>query len=209
MFPTTGRGFTKSRVEGLRQAAHSRRRRRAARPSTPCSGSRTSSRAFATSRGADEPRVPKRARRVRPDVGKEMLVPWLQRAAQQRTQSPARSRDRQVLARSPEPDRLQILTANVVVALEQLTHMPGAAVKVPARQARRRALALHRSPHEVSEAIHEKSEYMRTRETAASWRSRRRSTTCCSILRSIRRCATSRASTATSCRARSSMCRTR
>ncbi|MDB4871976.1 MAG: hypothetical protein JWL97_2980 [Gemmatimonadales bacterium] len=168
MFPTSGRGFTKSRVEGY------------AKPLMLDAG--------VVPLGFDavlrfthiEPRVRDVARVIMnrefrstldgfdPTIGKEMLVPWLQRSAQQRTQSQGTFAGtdkfwREVRSRTG----LQILTANVVVALEQMTHLPGAAVKVPPAKLGAALWRFIRSPREVSEAIHEKSEYMRTRETAA------------------------------------------
>jgi hypothetical protein len=69
---------------------------------------------------------------------------------------------------SPERTGLQIMTANVVDALEQITTRRRALVKVEARGTCRRALALHAdSRRSRRPAILEKSDYMRTRETAA------------------------------------------
>jgi hypothetical protein len=167
MFPTSGRGFTKSRVEGY------------AKPLALDVGLVPAGFDAVLRFTHIEPRVRDVARVVMnrefrsvldgfdPVAGKEMLVPWLQRAAQQRTEETGKSALLDNFFRwARSSTSSQILVANVVVALEQITHMPSAGVRVPVRNLASALWRYIRSPHDVADAIAEKSDYMRSRETA-------------------------------------------
>lgn len=167
MFPTTGRGFTKTRIEAY------------AKPLI-MNVAYVPSQLDAVLRFTHiEPRVKDVGRMVvspsfrptldgfDPTVGGTMLVPWLQRAAQQRVDLPGKF---------PAIDRffrelrtrtgLQIMTANVLNAAQQLTGLSISALKVEPTRLKSALWQYVRDPKGTSASIAEKSPFMRTRMTA-------------------------------------------
>lgn len=167
MFPTTGRGFTKGRIEPyarplaldlrtvpahldkvLRFVHLEPRVKDAARLVVSNKGFRRSLDAFD------------------PTVAGELLVPWLQRAARQTLDIPAqgwggRGADRfwRALRRRTGA---QIMVANVVNALQQVTGLSVSALKVPIPALHRALWSYVRAPHVFADGVAEKSAFMRT-----------------------------------------------
>lgn len=169
MFPTTGRGFTKSRVE-----------------------------AYAAPLVLDIRMVPghidkvlrfihiephvKEVGRIVMDrglraeldaldatVGGDMLVPWLQRAAQQKIATPSqgwggKAADtffRELRTRTG----MQVMVGNVVNTLQQVTGLSIASLKVKPRYLRNALWAYVRGPGTLADDVSEKSVFMRGRVT--------------------------------------------
>jgi hypothetical protein len=172
MFPTAGRGFTKARVEQY------------AKPLILDVGLVPSHIDAVLRFTHIEPRVRDVGRVIMdrgfreqldafdPTVGGDMLVPWLQRAALQRIELSSkgwggRAADtffRELRNRTG----LQVMAANVVVTtLEQFTHFPSTFVKVKPSPSARALWRYVRQPKELAHAIEEKSDFMKTRESAA------------------------------------------
>lgn len=105
-----------------------------------------------------------------PTVGGDMLVPWLQRAAQQTVSTPSkgwggRAADtffRELRTRTG----LQVMTANVTNALQQFTGFSIAAVKVRPKYLRNALWTYTRRPKQLAADVTELSTFMRTRVTA-------------------------------------------
>lgn len=171
MFPTTGRGFTKSRVD-----------------------------AYAAPLSIDlafvgghidkvlrfiniEPRVKEVSRIIMdkgfrseldaldPTIGGDMLVPWLQRAAQQKISLTTQGRGGKALDTVFRELRsrasLQIMTLNVVNAMQQFTGLSVAATKVAPKYLRNSLWGFVKNPKGVANDVSEKSQFMSTRNTTS------------------------------------------
>lgn len=168
MFPSTTTGFTKSRVEGYTKPLI-------------MDASLVPSHISAVLRFAEiQPHIRDVARMVTspefrphlddldPTLANETLVPWLQRAASQRSEEPGRMRWLDNAARElRNRSGLQIMFANATVLAEQLTHFPSVVVKVPAEKLFGSFWRYVRNPQEFAADINEKSAMMKTRESAA------------------------------------------
>jgi hypothetical protein len=163
MFPTTGKGFTKSRVEYNR-------------PLLLNVGQVMSAIDGALRFTYIEPRVRDVARIVMsrefrptldqldPTIAGEMLVPWLQRAATQTSQIPGRFKalDRfytQLRRRAG----MQTLAFHVVNALQNFANIPAAALKVPPARLASALARYVKQPRELAAEINDLSPYMATR----------------------------------------------
>lgn len=104
-----------------------------------------------------------------PTVAGDMLVPWLQRAAQQKvegsTQGWGGKAADQFFREIRKRTGLNMMTANVVNTLQQFTGLSIAAVKVKPRYLRNALWNYVRSPKAATEMVTEKSGFMRTRTT--------------------------------------------
>lgn len=164
MFPTTGRGFTKARVEGYARPLQLDMRTIGAHidkvlrfthiePVTRDVGRLLISRRFRTAMDA-----------IDPEVVNKMLIPWLQRSAQQIVSTPGML---------PSMDRFwkgirkragaNVMVANVTNALQQITGLFFATTKVKAHHMRNALWQYMRQPRVVSADIAEKSLFMRNR----------------------------------------------
>lgn len=170
MFPTTGRGFTKARVQNYH------------RPLIIDAAYVPSALDAVLRFTHIEPRVRDVARVVMsrefrpmldafdPTVGGDMLVPWLQRSAQQRIDTPTQgwggkffdTAFRELRTRTG----LSIMSANVVNALQQLTGLTTSMIKVKPRHMAAALWRYVRAPKESAAWVAEKSDFMATRETA-------------------------------------------
>lgn len=170
MFPTSGRGFTKKRVERYAKpllldlgllAGHIDKVLRFVHiePRVKDVGRVVMDRDFRRSLDA-----------LDPAVGGDMLVPWLQRAAQQTIETRSQGLGGRALDTFFRELRrrtgLQIMAANVTNALQQLTGLSIAAVKVPPKHLRNALWTYVRSPKATAESISQKSKFMNTRVTA-------------------------------------------
>lgn len=166
MFPTTGRGFTKTRVE---QYAAPLALNLATIPIHLDKVMR-----FVHL----EPRVKDAARLItnkgfrasldslNPTVAKDMLVPWLQRSAQQKVSTPGKNRhmDR-VWTYLRSTVGAQVMVGNVVNTLQQFTGFSLSLTKVKATYLRGGLVTYLKGPSAMAEMIHEKSPYMAQRLT--------------------------------------------
>lgn len=166
MFPTTGRGFTKARVEQY---------------AAPLALDMTTIPVHLdkTMRFVHlEPRIKDAARLVtnkgfrqaldamNSTVAKDMLVPWLQRSAQQKVAKPGSNPHADALWRYLRKSTgAQIMVGNVINTLQQFTGFPIAATMVKARYLRGAMMNYLRHPIEHAETIAAKSTFMRGRTT--------------------------------------------
>ena len=170
MFPTAGRGFTKSRVEqyaaplamDLRMVPmHLDKVLRFVHiePTTKAIGRIVMDKSFRKSLDAFDP-----------TIGGDMLVPWLQRVAQQRVSQSTQGWGGKALDTFFRELRtrtgLQVMTANVTNTLQQFTGLSIAAIKVKPRLLRNALWTYMKSPSKTTEMIVEKSDFMKTRVTA-------------------------------------------
>jgi hypothetical protein len=169
MFPTTGRGFTKAREEAytpklsmdlrlVPQHIDKVLRFAHIEPQVKAVGRLIVDRSFRASLDA-----------VDQTAGNDMLVPWLQRAAQQSTAVPSKTRAGKAMDSVAKAMRsragLQAMVLNVVNTVQQFTGYSLAGVKVKPRHLRKGILTYIKSPAQVGEDVASKSEYMRTRLT--------------------------------------------
>jgi hypothetical protein len=171
MFPTTGRGFTKSRIEAyakplaldlryLPQHIDKVLRFVHIEPHVKDAGRILFDRSFRDMLNVHDPAI-----------AGDMLVPWLQRAATQKVAQPGtgwRGRAADAFFRELRTrTSMQILTANVINSLQQLTGFSISAVKVQPRYLRSALWTYMRGPRDLAEEVNEQSEFMRTRTTSA------------------------------------------
>ena len=169
-FPSTGRGSTMTRVEAY------------ARPLILDANYVGSHIDWAMRFTHIQPRVKDVARLVMdrafreqlegldPTVGGDMLVPWLQRAANQRIDQPMKGWGGRFAAAGARELRsragLQVMAANMMVTAEQITHFPSTFVLVKASSVMDALWRFTRAPHDVAESVTAKSDFMATRESA-------------------------------------------
>lgn len=107
-----------------------------------------------------------------PTVGGDMLVPWLQRAARQTIETPSKGWGGRAMDTFFRGLRrrtgMQIMVGNVTNALQQLTGLSLAAVKVKPRYLRDSLWRYVRQPRATAAMIAEKSDFMKTRITAST-----------------------------------------
>ncbi len=169
MFPTTGRGFTKSRVESYTAPlsidlklvpSHIDKVLRFVHiePHAKSAGRLIMDKGFRRTLDAFDP-----------TVAGDMLVPWLQRASQQRISTPTKGWGgkafdtfwRELRTRTG----LQVMALNVTNSLQQFTGLSIAALKVKPRHLRNALWGYVKAPRVISEDVTSKSDFMRTRMT--------------------------------------------
>ncbi len=167
MFPTTGRGFTKGRVDYNK-------------PLILDLGYLPSHIDKVLRFTYIEPRVKDVAKIVKtnktfaasmdqldPTIRGDMLVPWLQRTAQQMIQMPMKGMGGKLAHKFFSEVRnrtgMQMMVANITNALQQITGLSIAAVKVSPKYLRDALWTYVRQPTVTANMVAEKSEYMRTR----------------------------------------------
>lgn len=171
MFPSTGRGFTKGRVEGY------------AKPLLldlsylPAHLDKVLRFSYVEPRIKDVARIVKSSRgfgeamdSLDPAARTDLLIPWLQRTAAQRVETPSTGRGGRAADRFFHALRkrtgLQVMTANVVNTLQQVTGLSSAALKVKPRYLRNALWGYVKQPKVTAQAISEKSTFMAHRVTA-------------------------------------------
>ncbi len=170
MFPTTGRGFTKARVEAYAKPLALDLRLVPAHLDKVLRFIHIEPRVKDAGRLLWTHRLRERLNAYDPTAAGDMLVPWLQRAASQRvakanTGWAGRAADqffRTLRARSG----LSLMVGNVVNTLQQFTGVFPAALKVKPRYLRNALWRYVRAPGATVAAVHEASDFMRTRLTA-------------------------------------------
>lgn len=171
MYPTTGRGFTKSRVQNYHAPlsidlslvpAHIDKVLRFVHI---------------------EPRVKDVARIVMdngfrktldafdPTVGGDMLVPWLQRSAQQKTEIATQGWGGKAIDKVFRELRsrtsLQIMSLNVLNSMQQITGLSIAGLKVQPKYLRNSLWRYVKAPKVLSQEVASKSSYMANRNTTS------------------------------------------
>lgn len=166
MFPTTGRGFSKARVEGYAAPLALDLRL------VPQHINKVLRFTYIEPRVKDVGRIIRNQnfreylRDLDPVAGQHMLSPWLQRAAQQIVEQPDKSWAgwrvwREIRSRSG----INIMAANVVNTLQQFTGLSIAAVKVKPKYLRNSLWNFMQHPKIVSNTVYENSDFMKTRST--------------------------------------------
>lgn len=173
MFPTAGRGFTKKRVEGYAKpllldlgllASHIDKVLRFTHiePRVKDVGRIVMDRGFRATLDAFDPAV-----------GGDMLVPWLQRAAQQNISTPSQGLGGRALDKFFSELRrrtgLQVMTANLTNAFQQFTGISIAAVKVKPKHLRNALWTYTRAPKATAAAAAAASKFMDTRTTTSTF----------------------------------------
>lgn len=163
MFPTTGKGFTNSRVEYNRPleldlrtiGSHLDKVARFAFLEPAISD---------TARLLQNKRVARAMNGLDTNIISKMLTPWLQRAAQQTTTVPTRFPQADKFFRGLRTrSGMYIMFANVINTMQQLTGFSVAAVKVPAPKMLRALKAYTGNPGEMARMTAELSAFMRDR----------------------------------------------
>ncbi len=162
MFPTTGRGFTKGRIEeyaaplalDLRTIpAHLDKVLRFVHlePRVKDAARIITNKTFRTALDG-----------MNSTVAKDMLVPWLQRAAQQQVSSPGKNRGADRLWRYLRNTvGAQIMVGNVLNTLQQFTGFPIALTKVKAKYLRGAMARYVFHPSQYAEDVYTKSAFMK------------------------------------------------
>lgn len=166
MFPTTGRGFTKGRVERYAAPLAMDLRLVPQHLNKVLRFTHIEPRVKDVGRIIRNQEFREYLRDLDPVVGQHMLSPWLQRAAQQMIETPDKSWAgwkvwRELRTRSG----INIMAGNVVNTLQQFTGLSIAAVKVQPKYLRNAAWQYMTHPKKTAETVHEQSEFMRTRST--------------------------------------------
>jgi hypothetical protein len=172
MFPTTGRGFTKSRIENYRKPLQLNLGLVPQHIDKVLRFTHIEPRVREVSRIAmDKEFRANVASFVDTEVVTEMLVPWLERAAQQQVETPAVSRGMRRLDNVFRELRtrtgMQIMVGNVSNVLQQITGLSSALLEVKPKYLRGALAAYIGSPSEVANEIAAKSTFMRNRTTAS------------------------------------------
>jgi hypothetical protein len=172
MFPTTGRGFTKGRVEGYRKPLQLDMRFIPQHMDKVLRFTHLEPRVKEVARIAlDKDFRANIASFIDTEVVDEMLVPWLQRAAKQSIETTSTSRGMRALDGFFREMRsrtgAQIMVANVTNALQQVTGLSSAAIQVRPKYLRNALFSYISSPHQTAENVSAKSDFMRNRTTSA------------------------------------------
>lgn len=171
MFPTTGRGFTKSRVDAYAAPLSMDLSFVPGHIDKALRFIHIEPRVKEVSRIIMDKAFRKQLDAFDPTVGGDMLVPWLQRAAQQKisvsTQGwGGKAMDtffRELRSRTS----LQIMTLNVVNAMQQFGGLAIASTKVRPKYLRNALWQYIKQPKITSGMVSEKSKFMETRNTTS------------------------------------------
>lgn len=166
MFPSTGRGFSKTRIERYAAPLAMDLRLVPQHINKVLRFTNIEPRIKDVGRIVRNQEFREVLRDLDPTVGQHMLSPWLQRAALQMVENPDKSWTgwkmwREIRTRTG----VNIMAANVVNTLQQFTGLSIAAVKVKPMYLRNALWQYMGHPKETADMVHEKSEYMQTRTT--------------------------------------------
>lgn len=166
MFPTTGRGFTKQRVERYAAPLAIDLRLVPQHINKVLRFTHIEPRVKDVGRLIRNPEFREVLRDLDPTVGQNMLAPWLQRAAQQMVEMPDRGPAgwklwRELRTRSG----LNIMAGNVINTLQQFTGLSIAKVKVKPQYLRNSLWNYMHNPKQVASDVVEQSDFMKTRTT--------------------------------------------
>lgn len=164
MFPTTGRGFTKGRVEAYARPLIMDARFVPSHLDAVLRFTHLEPRVKDVGRLAVDRGFRARLDAYDPTAGPDMLVPWLQRTAQQQVEIAGKSRamDR-FWGTLRRRTGIQVLALNVLNAVQQITGLSISAVQVPPGKLAGALWRYIRAPKDVAAEITGRSEYMQTR----------------------------------------------
>lgn len=166
-FPSTGRGATMTRVEQYAAPLSMDLKMAPAHLDWAMRFLYLEPRVKEVARLLFDPKTREMLKNVDPTAMSDMLIPWLQRSASQQLVTPLQgwggkgmSWFAQMLRRNTG---LQIMAANAVNTAQQLTGLSISAVKVSPRFLKSALWQYTRGPKVMSDAIMEKSDFMKTR----------------------------------------------
>lgn len=170
MFPTSGRGFTKSRVESYSAPLMMDLRLAPTQIDKVLRFIHIEPAVKEVGRLVMDKEFRKLLDTFDPTVSSDMLVPWLQRSAQQMIQTQTKGFGGKGIDKFFKELRkrtgLQTMAVNVVNSLQQITGLSMAAVKVKPKYLRDALWTYMRNPSQTMESVRSKSEYMETRSSA-------------------------------------------
>lgn len=165
-YPTTGRGFTKSRVETYAGPLSLDMNLLGGHIDGVLRFTNIEPRVKEVSRIVMDKEFRAALRTVDPAVAKDALVPWLQRAAQQQVVTPSRDGlgklTDAIASKLRSAVAVQIMFGNVTNTLQQLTGVFVAATKIPLPHLRNALVSYIADMKGTSEAIMERSDWMRS-----------------------------------------------
>ena len=167
MFPTTGRGFTKGRVEYNKPLMLDL-------GFLPSHIDKVMRFTYVEPSIKDVARIVKTNKefgdamdKIDPTIRMEMLIPWLQRSATQQLAAPMRGRGGEAINKFFNEVRnrtgMQLMVANITNALQQVTGLSLGAVAVKPKHLRDALWTYTRSPALTMELVGQKSDFMKTR----------------------------------------------
>jgi len=167
MFPTTGRGFTKSRVEQYVAPLALDIRMVGSHLDKVLRFINIEPRVKEVGRIMMDKGFRGKLAEVDPTIASEMIIPWLQRAAQQMVSTPSRGQAGKLLDRFAKNLRsragLQTMLGNVTNTIQQITGFTIAAVQVKPKHLRNAFVQYIKSPAAYAKMVNEKSPFMVTR----------------------------------------------
>jgi len=164
MFPTAGRGFTKSRVEGYNRPLLMDLRLVPMHINKVSKFVKIEPAVKEVGRIIMDGEFREAMAALDPEIVNGMLIPWLQRTAQQVSAVPSKNRYVDNIARALRTRTgLATMAGNVVNTLQQFLGFSVAALKVKPRYLRNSMLNFTKSPKETSKIIQEKSVFMKYR----------------------------------------------
>jgi hypothetical protein len=170
MFPTTGRGFSKARVEKYARPLALDLRYIPSHIDKVLRFTHIEPRIKDVGRIIMNKQFREMLNELDPTVAGDMLVPWLQRSALQKVEGTTKGWGGKALDATMREIRkrtgLQIMTANVVNTLQQFTGLTIGMVKMKPSSFRNALWDFVRHPGQVAEDISDKSVYMRNRMSA-------------------------------------------
>lgn len=177
MFPTTGRGFTKARVETYAKPLLLDAQLVPTHIDAALRFAHIEPAVKQVGRVVMDRRMGEALDALDPAARSDLLVPWLQRAARQTIDTPTNGLGGRFVDRSARALRqrtgLQLMAFNVTVAAAQLTDIPGVLVRVGPNAVARGMWSYLTNGGTMVEEIHTLSPYMATRESAGMMEVRR------------------------------------
>lgn len=167
MFPTTGRGFTKSRVEQYHAPLMLDLKLTGSHIDKVLRFIHIEPRVKEVSRIVMDKKFRASLAELDPTIGQDMLVPWLQRAAQQAVSTPSKGwagKGLDTFARELRKRAgLQAMFFNVTNTFQQVTGYSIAAVRVKPKYLRNAMWRYIQSPKAFADDVNSKSKFMETR----------------------------------------------
>lgn len=167
MFPTTGRGFTKSRVEQYHAPLMLDLKLTGSHIDKVLRFIHIEPRVKEVSRIVMDKKFRASLAELDPTIGQDMLVPWLQRAAQQAVSTPSKGwagKGLDTFARELRKRAgLQAMFFNVTNTFQQVTGFSIAAVRVKPKYLRNAMWRYIQSPKAFADDVNSKSKFMETR----------------------------------------------
>jgi GNAT superfamily N-acetyltransferase len=167
MFPTTGRGFTKSRVEQYHAPLMLDLKLTGSHIDKVLRFIHIEPRVKEVSRIVMDKKFRASLAELDPTIGQDMLVPWLQRAAQQAVSTPSKGwagKGLDTFARELRKRAgLQAMFFNVTNTFQQVTGFSIAFVRVKPKYVRNAIWRYIQSPKAFAEDVNSKSKFMETR----------------------------------------------